>query len=439
MSTYTKFYNQWFNKPNKTTPATAEAMNHIENGILTASEEANRSLRNLTAVEGSDPSYTVDGLPYRKPSFNGLRNSGDGILVQPHSEYATPETIAALKRDLPSGGEGSTFYTYPTYDMQSSIPNPETTEWTYVVWLDKDWQGSAYLLISAYKFAENTGCLLVAAVTDKVDNQLHHKQISYDINKNWLYNALTGNKFYNDIVLTYNGVDYPMEYFGNASSQQVVYKYMSSGQEIPYTVNGPIFMYKFKVEGSQNPYPIPENVPFFSAAPQLFKLEKYVPIINDVHATASNTYSANKIEALFNEISSQLYGYDSRIASLEYALGIKIDYDIQVASPEDPQTWEPDPTQPVDLLVFLNRASVTLIQAQTTDADHIVYDVLTGSATVGGHTVTVTITPPATTSDLLVLTLTADQQTETFNIEPYDGQSTTSGYAYWNSGTFNFT
>jgi hypothetical protein len=59
---YTPFYDEWLNKPLTTTPITAEALNHMEQGIVTAQETAEAAGTGGGGGTGDGTVITVNGI-----------------------------------------------------------------------------------------------------------------------------------------------------------------------------------------------------------------------------------------------------------------------------------------------------------------------------------------------------------------------------------------
>lgn len=100
MSVYSKFYNLWKNKPDKTTPATAEAMNHIEDGIVQVSEETTDSINDITEHSAQ---IIINSIPYHGIELSLWKNDDTGIpgdYVSFTNPLASNDSLEALKAIL---------------------------------------------------------------------------------------------------------------------------------------------------------------------------------------------------------------------------------------------------------------------------------------------------------------------------------------------------
>lgn len=96
--TYTKVHEEWENLPNETTPVSAEALNHIEQGIKNAMD--NRALREI---------YKDDRLNLGTNAGIGSITHGQGSYTPTNNSYAGGLGVIALSEAQHVQGK----YNYP--------------------------------------------------------------------------------------------------------------------------------------------------------------------------------------------------------------------------------------------------------------------------------------------------------------------------------------
>ena len=140
---YQKFRDLWKNKPDKTTPVTAEALNHIENGILKNSE--NMALKEIYGD-------TAISLGRKQGSHIGYGSYAFGGNVEASADYAHADGICTIARqmgqhvqgmfnieDTNSGqGRGTYAHIVGNGKSDSQRSNAHTLDWEGNAWFAGD-------------------------------------------------------------------------------------------------------------------------------------------------------------------------------------------------------------------------------------------------------------------------------------------------------------